>query len=230
MEESAKIVKTRDGSDTLFLSHLNEHYHSVHGALQESDHVYIKSGLDYWLQNNKDAQSIRVLEVGMGTGMNILLATYWAEEFDKQLNIDTLEPYPLKIELMDNYNYGEISSKADFKSLSTKLHKAEWNQKFELSPNVSIAKHETTLENLDFTRRDFDVVFFDAFAPNKQEEIWCLENFEKINSLMNNGGVLVTYCAQGKVRRTMQSAGLEVQRIQGPPGKREMLRAIKTIE
>lgn len=219
-----KIIPTEDGSHSLYIEEMEESYHSVHGAVQESTHVFINAGLS----QIKNA-SVKIFEVGFGTGLNALLT--W--EFAQQNNIDikyfTLEKYPIKDNIWKSLNFGKnINSEADL--FFQKLHSAEWNKWEYCSPEFQLFKAETDWLTFDLKQIGaYDLVYFDAFAPNKQPEMWGSDAFKRIFDEMSDNGILVTYCAKGQVRRDLQAAGFSVERIPGPPGKREMLRARKAI-
>jgi len=217
-----EIVSSGDGSHTLFLPDMNETYHSMHGAFTESQYVFIEKGLG---SLSTDRDEIRILEIGFGTGLNALLSWKWAEENTKKLNITTLEPFPLSEEVIDKLNYGNLVSLL-WSEKYTNLHKAAWEELVEISDYFSLTKHKAKLEEVPL-RTTFDLIYFDAFAPNKQPEVWELANIEKCYSLLGNGGVLVSYCAQGQFKRNLKAAGFEVEVLQGPPGKKEMTRAWK---
>lgn len=191
---------------------MDEHYHSVNGARQESEHVYIEAGL-----NQCDKTHIQVLEMGFGTGLNALLT--WEKAREKQLHIHytSLEKYPLSPDITDQLNYGDKLRA---------LHACKWNNPVSLDSHFSIHKIETDFNDYAFAGH-YDVVYYDAFAPDKQEEVWNQNLFDRLFASMNAGGILTTYCAKGEIRRRMKTAGFTVERIPGPPGKREMLRAIK---
>lgn len=211
-----ELVITKDGSSSIFLPNLNEHYHSHHGAVQESKHVFMKMG---WDVVHEGKQHIDVLEIGFGTGLNAWLVL---EEITKHSNgpsvhYTSLEAFPVATEDAAKLNY---TGNAVF----MKLHEAAWDVPVPLSEKFVLDKRKTTLQGFS-ADRNFDLVFFDAFAPRVQPEMWTKEIFEKIFSCMKQGGVLVTYCSKGDVRRNMIAAGFTVEKVPGPPGKREMLRA-----
>lgn len=217
MSEQIKLQMTADGSHTLFLPDMDEHYHSVNGAVQESMHVFIESGL-----RQSQKQDIRVFEIGFGTGLNAFLTL--KETLEKPcLHIEyfTIERFPLDAELIAKLNYGGSENE-----LFQKLHTSLWDQDCFITGQFKLHKilgdSNTTLlpDNLD-------LVYFDAFAPDKQPEMWNQEIFNKLYAQMNPEAILTTYCAKGAVRRMMKEAGFSVERIPGPPGKREMLRARK---
>ncbi len=215
-----KVITTNDGSKSLFLPGMNETYHSKFGAITESEHVYIKSGLAQ-LNINK----INILEIGFGTGLNVLLS--WMAVQDKPVEIyyESLEKYPLSLKLIPELNF---FPDPDQRSLFEKIHHVPWQKVTALTPRFRLLKNQVDL-SLYHTNQKFDLVYFDGFAPDKQPELWTSQIFEKIFGLMNPSGILVTYSAKGRVRRTMQAVGFKVERLPGPPGKREMLRAIKPL-
>jgi len=212
-----KFIQTGDNSKTLYLPELNEHYHSTNGAYQESVHVYIKSGLDLFKENNQ----ISVFEMGFGTGLNVLLAWKFAQENKINIDLTTIELFPLPFEIWSEMGYAQNEEE---QNIFDNLHSSTWEEKHNISTNFALTKHKTSLLYFK-TDRKYDVIFFDAFGPDKQPDLWEIPVFEKLFSILNPNGILVTYSAKGQVRRNMQTAGFEVERIPGPPGKREMLRA-----
>ena len=214
---SKHIIQTCDGSNTLYVPELDETYHSRHGAVQEAEHVFIKMGLD--AHPKKD---LHVLEVGLGTFLNASLAWEAARTRNMQLSYFGLEAYPVAPSLLKQISYFEEGER---KELWTKLLDVEWEKEVVLDDNFKFFAHKNSLQELQAV--GFDVVFYDAFGPRAQAEMWEEEIFHSLFNKMNEGGILVTYCAKGQVRRNMQAAGFEVERLPGPPGKREMLRARK---
>ncbi len=215
-----EIQLTADGSHTLFIPEMDEHYHSVNGAIQESMHVFIEAGL-----RQCDKKSIRVLELGFGTGLNAFITCLEAKKTGLQIHYTGLEKYPLPIELIRNLNYSEQFPK-DKDDIYLKIHQCDWNIPQKITKNFTIEKINVDFSDYNFPEK-YDLVFYDAFAPDKQTNVWTPEIFNNLFSSMNPGGILTTYCAKGNVRRMMKDAGFEVERIPGPPGKRQMLRAIK---
>ncbi|ANQ50605.1 tRNA (5-methylaminomethyl-2-thiouridine)(34)-methyltransferase MnmD [Flammeovirga sp. MY04] len=218
-----KIIETGDGSSSLYNEALNETYHSSHGALTESRYVFIKSGFEAVMEGKTE---VNILEVGMGTGLNAILMVEQALKYPEvKINYVTLEPFPLSEELIDGLNYNQLLDEhltPYFKA----LHQAAWDEVVEILPNFKLHKQKTTLEHFTPTL-SFDVIFFDAFAPNKQPEVWIVVNLKKTFELTASNGLFVTYCAKGQLRRDLVSVGYEVERYPGPPGKREMLRGWK---
>lgn len=218
-----KFEITEDGSHTLFVPELNEHYHSTHGAIQESMHVFIDAGLRHCVKSE-----IKVLEIGFGTGLNAFLTLLEAERTGRKIDYTTLEFYPLSIIDAEKLNYVELTDSTK-KDVFRELHKVEWGKWSQLTLYFSLLKMKFDFSKpSDFdTENKFDVIFFDAFAPEKQPEMWVQEIFDKIYSISSENAILTTYCAKGSVRRMLQTAGFVVERLPGPPGKREILRARK---
>ena len=217
-----KIITTEDGSHSLFDEELNETYHSTRGARGESTHVFIKEGLEYWLDQNQ-ADEVRILEVGLGTGLNAFLTAKFAEETSQKVHFTSLEPFPIGREIYEKLNYQETEEE---KELMMDIHESGWEQDAEISPNFGLHKTATKLEHVT-TLTPFNLIYFDAFAPSKQPEVWSLDNIRKCYSMLSNGGVLTTYCAQGQFKRNLAEAGFEVETLQGAMGKKEMVRATK---
>lgn len=218
-----KLEVTGDGSHTLFVPNLEEHYHSTNGAIQEAKHVFIDTALSQCTKKD-----IKILEIGFGTGLNAFMTML--ESDDKELSIEytTLELYPVSLSNIHKLNFARLIDNSK-KELFNKLHSTKWEEVNQITPNFSILKKLVDFsksDNLIFNNK-FDIVYFDAFGPDKQPEVWESEIFEKVYSTMNTGGILTTYSAKGVIRRMMQSIGFTVERLPGPPGKREMLRATK---
>ena len=218
-----EIVKTRDGSDTLFVPEFDESYHSSHGAIQESLHVFIRSGLKFKTELNE----INVLEVGFGTGLNALLSFIDSEETNRKIKYTTLEAYPLKWDLLSKLNHNDLIFNGKYYDKYKKMHNYDWESFYELSPFFTIKKQNVKVQDVLFDN-EFDVIYFDAFAPRVQPELWTKKIFNSMYKGLKPGGILVTYCAKGSVKRALKYVGFELQSIPGPPGKREMSRAIKS--
>ena len=217
-----QIVKTRDGSNTIFIPEFDETYHSKHGAIQESLHVFVSSGLKFKTELNE----INVLEVGFGTGLNALLTFIHSEETNKNIKYTSLEAFPLKWNLVSKLNYIDIIFNGKYFAKYKKMHTCCWESFYVLSPNFMLRKHNMKLQNVLF-ENEFDVIYFDAFAPRVQPELWTERVFTSMYMALKPGGVLLTYCAKGSVKRTLIRVGFDLQSIPGPPGKREISRAIK---
>lgn len=222
---SIRVITTRDGSHSLFNEELKETYHSVHGAVQESKHVFIKSGLDYFIQQFTPA-SIQILEIGFGTGLNALLTLQQCFEKKHTIHYSSIEAFPIEEALWQELNYAES---AIAKEWFEKIHRATWNVPVELSSYFNLKKIQNTIQQITLESNKYDIVYFDAFAPNKQPEMWELPMLQKIYDAMSQQSIFVTYCAKGQLKRDLKSLGFQVESIQGPPGKREMIRAIKAI-
>jgi len=216
---NSELIITEDGSHTLFVPAIDECYHSSHGAIQESKHIFIEAGL-----KQCEKSEIRVLEIGFGTGLNAFLTLIEAERSGKQIQYISLEKYPVDIEKALQLNYPEELSPENRNRFEL-MHASRWNKEIQISPNFTLEKIETDFTRYDF-REKYDVIYFDAFSPEKQPEMWSQERFDKIFEHCNTGAILTTYCAKGVVRRAMQAAGFKVERLPGPPGKREILRGI----
>ena len=214
-----QILKTKDGSSTLFSDTYNENYHSTSGAVSESLHVFINAGLK--ALNNKN---IRIFEVGFGTGLNAFLTNLEVKKSDIIIDYTAIELYP-----PENYIIQELSKASPFSSevsMFLSLHKPIWNQRLEVCDKFYLTKTNDNILNASIGD-SFDLVYFDAFSPEVQPELWSEEMFKKMFDAMSKGAALTTYCAKGSVRRTMQKVGFTVERLPGLPPKREMLRAGK---
>jgi len=217
-----KLITTSDGSHSLFNDVLNETYHSVHGAIQESMHVFIKHGLEYKLQ--EASSPISILEVGFGTGLNALLTLRAAKAHQRKISYTTIEPHPLSGDLWSKLNYASsLGMENDFR----KIHESNWADLIEIHSCFNLLKLCTTLQDVHLPMREFDLVYFDAFAPSKQPELWESTVLSKIEQAMRTRGIFVTYCAKGQLKRDLKELGLVVETLSGPPGKKEMVRAIK---
>ncbi|MCB0479097.1 MAG: tRNA (5-methylaminomethyl-2-thiouridine)(34)-methyltransferase MnmD [Crocinitomicaceae bacterium] len=207
-----KVIKTSDGSTTLYREDIDETYHSRHGAVQEALHVFIENGLKKSTKN-----PLRIFEMGFGTGLNAFLTLQNAE---KEVYYTGLELYPIALEIIEQTEYWKTlnCSKDDF----LKLHKLPWEEYADLSPKFHLRKMEGDLNDFDLDEQ-FDLIYFDAFGPRVQGELWEKAILEKIVSRMNKEAIFVTYCAKGQVRRDLEELGLKMDRLPGPPGKREML-------
>jgi tRNA U34 5-methylaminomethyl-2-thiouridine-forming methyltransferase MnmC len=221
---SIKIIETSDGSHSLLNEELNETYHSVHGAIQESSHVFINQGLDYYLEKERP-EWISILEVGFGTGLNVLLTIQKALTKAIRVNYTTLELFPLDEGVWSELNYAGIIG---LQNHFNQIHQSAWNTKEKILPDFELLKLHTSLQEVVLQPDSFDLIYFDAFAPSKQPELWELPVLQKIKKSMNLNGVFVTYCAKGQLKRDLRTLGLFVETLPGPPGKKEMVRAVKS--
>lgn len=215
-----EIITTSDGSHTVRNNLLNETYHSIHGAVQESMHVFIRNGLGYFRQT-KETSQVSILEVGFGTGLNALLTLQYARRHSARIRYQTLEPVPLPVDVWSKLNYPaeDLQTFAD-------IHKAPWESECRVTPEFSLVKQKASLLEAELDGA-FDVVYFDAFAPSVQPELWKYEPLQKVTDRMNSGGVFVTYSAKGQLKRDLKSLGLSVETLPGPPGKLQMVRAVR---
>lgn len=216
-----EFIRTEDGSTTLYVPELNEHYHSVHGAIQESLHIFVRAGIEYCGRN-----PLRILEAGFGTGLNAYLTLIHAGENNLQVTYHSFEKYPLTTEEAARLNYRQLTGGPD---LFDTLHACEWGKEIGITPFFTLCKHQADFHQADFDAQ-FDLVFFDAFNPDVQPHLWTAEIFQKFHRALKPGGILVTYCVKGIVKQALRSTGFTLKRLPGPPGKREMLRAVKAIQ
>jgi tRNA U34 5-methylaminomethyl-2-thiouridine-forming methyltransferase MnmC len=217
-----EIITTGDGSHSLLNKSLNETYHSHHGAIQESMHVFITNGLLFFLDRS-GANEVNIFEVGFGTGLNAFLTLQFALKSTAQIHYTSIEAFPLEKEVWSVLNYASSSSKEYFE----RLHTCAWNESVSILPNFHLKKILGTVQDLTLPSSFYNLIYFDAFAPNKQPEMWTLSVLKKIEAAMATGSAYVTYCAKGQLKRDLKSLGLTVETLAGPPGKKEMVRALK---
>jgi tRNA U34 5-methylaminomethyl-2-thiouridine-forming methyltransferase MnmC len=220
-----EFQKSGDGSHTLFRPDINETYHSHHGAIQESVHVFIQEGIAFQ-QKALEKKQLSVFEVGYGTGLNALLSHVYAKENGLELYYETVELYPLAEEVWSQLNYPNLLGYEDGAAIFAKHHQSNWNEKISFDDSFQMQKLNGDLIQVEINS-GIDIVFFDAFAPNKQAEMWEVPVFKKLFNHLNVNGILVTYCANGQFKRNLREAGFLVDSIPGPPGKREMVRGVK---
>jgi tRNA U34 5-methylaminomethyl-2-thiouridine-forming methyltransferase MnmC len=221
-----EIIVTNDGSNSLLNKSLNETYHSKHGAVQESHHVFIKNGLNYFIERN-DVSPVTILEVGFGTGLNALLTLQQTYGLEQVVHYTTIETDPLNEDLWDQLNYGSADDhqRSDF----IKIHKAQWETDEAITSKFIIQKKRISLQEVELTASNYHIIYYDAFAPNKQPSMWTMDVLKKIVESMSDRGIFVTYCAKGQLKRDLVSLGLHVETLPGPPGKKEMIRATKGL-
>jgi len=225
-----KVITTADGSSTIQIEDWNEQYHSVHGAIQEANHVYIKHGFLFYCETENNLRQlspeveINILEIGFGTGLNALLTLLKSEDLNLNVNYTGVEAYPISTKELDRLNY---TKELEIKDSTLKdMHDLPWEIKNQISESFSLKKQQGRFENIS-EKNKYDVIYFDAFGPRVQPELWTEQIFKKMYLALRKNGVLSTYSAKGSVRRNFKSVGFEVERLQGPPGKRHMLRAVK---
>ena len=221
MNSRLEIKQTADGSNTIFLPDLNENYHSFHGAIQEANHVFIKNGLDRFTSTSE----ISIFELGFGTGLNALLTCMWAEKNKVKIEYVSIEAFPVPIDICKKMDYPVHLDPSGSEAYS-KLLEAEWEQLIPISTHFSIRKINSAIQEWTNNQK-FDLIYFDAFGPRAQSEMWELPILEKMFNTLEDNGILVTYCAQGQFRRNLKYLGFNVESLPGPPGKREMTRAHK---
>jgi tRNA U34 5-methylaminomethyl-2-thiouridine-forming methyltransferase MnmC len=223
LQKLLEIKKTSDGSATLYNSELNEHYHSTFGAYTESMHIFINNGL---LVLNK--KNIKILEIGFGTGLNAILSYETALNNNLKIDYTGIELYPLPFQLIKQLSYESFINTINLE-LFYEMHNAEWNKTNQITSEFNLKKIQGDFNELPLNQY-YDLAYFDAFGPDVQPEMWSLKNFIKIYNALNDKGILVTYSSKGDVKRNLRDAGFVVSRLQGPPGKRHMIRAEKQID
>ena len=221
-----EIITTGDGSSTIFLPEWNEHYHSKHGAIQEAMHVFIRHGFER-ITAEFPGKQISILEAGFGTGLNALITLLEAREKGVSVDYTGIEAYPVSSEEVEKLNYKSAFAAEDAAEIFQKLHEVPWEIEAQISSFFTLQKKKMFFKEISENEK-FDLLYFDAFGPRVQPELWTEEIFKEMFLAMKSGGILTTYSAKGSVRRAMQAVGFEVERLPGPPGKREMLRATKS--
>ena len=217
-----EIIFTKDGSTTVSIPEWKVTYRSIHGAVLESNHVFIKNGLHYALKKFRE-EEINLFEMGFGTGLNAWLTVQEADIHQRKICYTTIEQQPLPLAEVQQLNYAGAN-----KRLFDQLHQAPWEQPEPITPFFTLQKLQGDLKEWGTTQK-FHLIYYDAFAPAAQPELWTVGIFDKIYPLLQPGGILVTYCAKGDVHRAMKAAGFRITKLAGPPGKREMLRAEKAL-
>ena len=217
-----KVIRTADGSKTIELTELGETYHSRHGALVEAQHVFIEAGLRFWLNANSSLTAIEIFEMGLGTGMNAILTFDQIKSLNLSCHYHAIEAFPIASEELAELETVTWGSEDSVRA----VHDSSWGEVSQATPTCTLLKQVIKWEDFE-SQTQFDVIYFDAFGARTQPELWSDDQFIKCAQLLKPGGVFVTYSSKGSVRRALQSADLKVEKIPGPPGKREMLRAIK---
>ncbi|WP_299099472.1 tRNA (5-methylaminomethyl-2-thiouridine)(34)-methyltransferase MnmD [uncultured Winogradskyella sp.] len=220
-----KIITTSDGSKTIQIEDWNEQYHSIHGAIQEANHVFLKHGLLFYSEFVSESKPISILEIGFGTGLNAFLTLIEAEKLKLKLNYTGVEAYPVQLEEINQLNYVELISKPH-EAVFNKLHSTSWETTHDITPDFKLEKQEKFFKDITAVNA-YNIIYFDAFGARVQPDLWTEDIFKIMYNALQDNGVLVTYSAKGSVRRAMQAVGFIVERLPGPPGKREMLRAQK---
>lgn len=215
-----ELKVTADGSHTFYLPEFDEHYHSTHGAIQEAKHIYIDAGFGYCSRNN-----ISILEIGFGTGLNCLLTVMATKQTNKQVVYDTVELYPLENKQIQMLNYTN-NLESEYQQIYQQIHSCDWNNTQTICADFMLRKIEGDIKKIELDS-NYDLIYFDAFAPDVQPELWDEELFQKIYNRCNKGAILMTYCSKGIVKQALRSVGFIVKRLPGPLGKRHILRATK---
>lgn len=216
-----EIIETADGSKTLQIPEWNEQYHSKHGAVQEAYHVFIEHGLRSFKE-----QQLHILEIGFGTGLNALITLMEGKKQGLNVTYKGVEAYPVSLDEVHLLNYPLILGAQEYRSVFDQMHRSEWNQHVPITPGFTLYKDRADFREIE-DKNMFNLIYFDAFGARVQPELWSVAMFQTMYDALLPNGVLVTYAAKGSVRRAMQEVGLTVERLPGPPGKREMLRATK---
>lgn len=225
-----EIKVTRDGSKTIFLESWNESYHSKHGALQEAEHVFIENGINKF----KYLDRIRILELGFGTGLNALLSLLWAAQNSKEVHYTSLEKFPLDLNEIKTLDYQDMISQKN-KELRAdtiydnfvKIHESPWEEMVKIHDYFDLFKLKMDFKNMNFQANSFDIVYFDAFGRRVQPELWSEEIFGKIFNYLKPDGLITSFASNSHTRKTLESCGFQVEKLKGPPGKREMINAWK---
>lgn len=220
-----ELFTTADGSPTFYMKELDEYYHSRHGALQESNYVFIEKGLTHWKSLHPTKSSCAVFEMGMGTGLNVLLTQKAISNLDLSCEMTTIEAFPIASELLLEGGFPSFLSEKEFNCFQ-QIHQTPWGKSISLNDRFQLKKVEIKLEDYGF-EKNYDVLFYDAFGARTQPELWEDQVFAPLVEHLRPGGVFVTYSAKGSLRRALEKFGLKVERLPGPPGKREMIRAIR---
>lgn len=231
-----KIIITADGSKTIHLEEWNEHYHSIHGAIQEANHVFIKHGLLFFVESfvsqklskNQIHHNISILEIGFGTGLNTFITLLEAKKLNLKINYVGVEAFPITTEEFQALNYPE-QLEGNTSDTFHKIHQSQWEERQAITPQFDLTKQKKFFDTID-DKDAFDIIYFDAFGARVQPELWTELIFKNMFEALKPNGLLVTYSAKGSVRRAMQSVGFQVEKLPGPPGKREMLRARKGVQ
>jgi len=216
-----EIIVTSDGSTSIHLPDWEESYHSKHGAIQEAKHVFIKNGLSFF-----KGQSVSILEIGFGTGLNAFITFLESQLLNHMVDYVGVEGFPISSQEVLQMNYVNQLNATDFKAVFELFHLCKWEENVTISNHFRLTKRNQLFNEIDDINQ-FDLIYFDAFGYRVQPELWSLEIFTKMYTALKSGGILVTYACRGPIKRAMIEAGFEIEKLDGPPGKREMLRGRK---
>lgn len=220
MYKDIQLRLTKDGSHTLYIPELDEYYHSLHGAINESVHVFLQAGF-----SSHPSGNVKLLEIGFGTGLNAILTMIRAEEENRTVTYHSIDINPLPTEIISRLNYPELLE-GIYKERFRKIHEVDWNTEHEIASFFRLKKILADIRDHELAG-SYQVVYFDAFAPDKQPGLWKQEIFMKIFNAMSADSILTTYSSKGEIKRRMAKCGFDVEKIPGPPGKREMMRCLK---
>lgn len=221
-----EIIVTDDGSNSIYFPEWDEQYHSRHGAIQESNHVFLDRGLHYFLEKFPNKRQVSILEIGFGTGLNALMTVIHAKRYPTRIDYIGVEGYPLSVEEASQLNYVKQLNARDEAPTFKEMHSADWGIPVTLNKKFALTKRKQLFEQID-DKSKYNIIYFDAFGSRVQPELWNRDMFVRMHRALKKNGVLTTYAAKGSVRRIMEELGFKVERLEGPPGKREMLRATK---
>ena len=216
-----EILQTLDGSTTIHLPDWNESYHSKHGAIQEAYHVFIQNGL-----NTFNGQPVSILEMGFGTGLNAFITFLESKKSNQKIDYHGIEAYPISTNEISQMNYVSELNATSETTIFDLIHECDWQTTIEISPLFTLTKRQQFFEQIEDEDK-FDLIYFDAFGYRVQPELWSTEIFRKMYKALKSNGILVTYAARGVVKRSLIEVGFRVEKLPGPPGKREMFRAMK---
>ena len=216
-----ELILTEDGSSSDYIPEMDETYHSRHGAIQEARHVFIEQGL-----RRLDQPYVKIFEMGFGTGLNALLSVIEAEKLTMNIDYVGIEAFPVEKKIYNALNYTSLID-GECDAMFATIHNVDWEFPAKINEYFTLTKHAVKVEDYVFEKESFDVVYYDAFGPRVQSELWSVDVLNKMYEALKQGGFLVTYCAQGQFKRNLKAVGFEVQRLPGPPGKREMTLAVK---
>lgn len=220
------LFETKDGSHSIFSDKYGVSYHSKYGAIQETQHVFINAGLRLKAVEQSD---ISILEIGFGTGLNAFMTFLENEKRGLSIDYVGVEAYPISMEIANTLNYAAQVNQPESQAVFQKLHELKWNDTAAISPYFKLTKVKKMFQELDY-KNQFDIIYFDAFAPTSQPELWEIPLLTSMFEALKTNGILVTYCAKGQFKRDLKTVGFTVEAIPGPPGKREMTRALKLLK
>jgi tRNA U34 5-methylaminomethyl-2-thiouridine-forming methyltransferase MnmC len=224
--ERYKIVSSDDGSHTLYDTEIDEHYHSIFGAVQESMHVFVQQGFDCI----KCKKITDILEIGFGTGLNALLTYFRAIESERNVCYTAIDPFPLNEHIWKGMNYPLMINNSKASYIFENIHKSRWDETVHLSESFSLLKVQSKLEKLSLEKESFDLIYFDAFSPDSNPGLWTKKIFGRLYCSLRDGGILVTYSSKGSVKRALRDSGFIVRRLKGAGGKRHMVRGVKILK